>query len=169
MGLRSQSVLTMYFRTLPADHRGPFPFLTDSNHMVTSIETDNYNCAAWAVGVTNRPWWPARRGESPYVYEWPIGCRREATIDTFVCAFGGLGFDVCGDGALEPAYEKIAIYADAFDRPKHVARQLPNGLWSSKLGFWEDIAHADLFTVRGGGYGSATVFMRRPRASQEAN
>jgi hypothetical protein len=31
-------------------------------------------------------------------------------------------------------FQKIAIYADAQNVPRHVARQVPNGEWTSKIG-----------------------------------
>lgn len=46
--------------------------------------------------------------------------------------------------------------------PRHAARQLPNGRWTSKLGDHVDIEHAALDAVGGDFYGEPAVFMRKP-------
>ncbi|MGB7414023.1 MAG: hypothetical protein WA902_07425 [Thermosynechococcaceae cyanobacterium] len=57
-------------------------------------------------------------------------------------AYETLGFITCKNGDLKVNTEKLAIiYAGPDERPIHVARQLPNGLWISKLGRLEDIEH----------------------------
>jgi hypothetical protein len=45
--------------------------------------------------------------------------------------------------------------------PKHAARQLPSGRWTSKLGPMEDIEHA-LHDLTGMAYGSVVLVMKRP-------
>lgn len=52
-------------------------------------------------------------------------------------------------------------FADADSIPTHAARQLPNGRWTSKLGFLEDIEH-DLHDVAGEAYGTVVVLLKRP-------
>lgn len=44
----------------------------------------------------------------------------------------------------------------------HAARQLPNGLWTSKLGQLEDITHATPQVIAGSDYGEVMQFMKRP-------
>lgn len=44
------------------------------------------------------------------------------------------------------------------------ARQLPSGLWTSKLGEMEDIEHT-LRGLKGDIYGAATGFLKRPANS----
>ena len=44
------------------------------------------------------------------------------------------------DESLEPGFEKVALYALG-GVPKHAARQLSSGRWSSKLGDLEDVEH----------------------------
>jgi hypothetical protein len=85
---------------------------------------------------------------------------REASVEAFVRAYETLGFGVCEDGGLEPRVERISIYAASDGRPQHVARQLPSGLWTSKLGRLEDIEH-ELEGLRGELYGMVRVFMKR--------
>lgn len=51
--------------------------------------------------------------------------------------------------------------------PKHAARQLASGRWTSKLGKLEDIDHA-LHDLEGMLYGAVVLFMKRPRPAAGA-
>jgi len=73
------------------------------------------------------------------------------------------GFTVCPSGALELGFEKIAIFVDDAGEPRHAARQLTSGAWTSKLGPNVDIEHRDVQAVGGLVYGEPQVFMRRHR------
>lgn len=117
---------------------------------------DRYNCLAWAAHDTERWWWP---GEDSY---WPEEAPREKTIAAFVTAYGELGFGLCDDLLPEPGHEKVAIYAAPDGRPTHVARQLPSGRWSSKLGQLQDIQH-QLEDLAGSEYGHCACFLKRER------
>jgi hypothetical protein len=136
----------------------------------TSDRTDDYNCIAWAFGKTDVPWWPTTI--SPYY--WPPELPKEPqevaeTIENFVAAFTGEGYRVCKSGKMESGYEKIAIYADDKHIPTHAARMLPDGIWSSKLGDFEDIEHKTLHGIEGQEYGHVVRFMRRRIPCQETN
>ena len=65
---------------------------------------------------------------------WPDSAAREVTLSAFTAAFSTIGYVVGGDEALEPGFEKVALFADAAGMPSHAARQLPSGAWTSKLG-----------------------------------
>jgi hypothetical protein len=82
------------------------------------------------------------------------------TLEAFVAALGTRGFSTCATSAVEPGHEKIALYAQEAT-PTHVARQLRNGWWTSKLGPSFDIEHVDLRAVAGGVYGDPVVFLAR--------
>ena len=58
-----------------------------------------------------------------------------------MAVFRSLGFVMRDDGDHEIGLEKIALYATDDDEYTHVARQLPSGKWTSKLGGLEDIEH----------------------------
>jgi hypothetical protein len=45
--------------------------------------------------------------------------------------------------------------------PKHAARQLPDGRWTSTLGPGEDLEHA-LHDLKGMVYGSVVLVLKRP-------
>jgi len=133
--------------------RDLFPKLTDENHELTSPKTINYNCIAWAAQNTGR-WW------QPGVF-WPIDSQRDDHgIGVLVLAFKELGFEECDDGELEDGFEKVAFYGSAL-MYTHVARQLPDGQWTSKLGQLEDITHTTPDVIAGGDYGEVVQFMKR--------
>lgn len=141
-----------------------FPKLVNAGYDVTSEDTSyqptTYNCIAWAAEDThNNFWWP----NGGY---WPLCLKREVTIPCFVRAFRLLGYCKCSNSRLESGYEKVALYAKN-DIPKHMARQLRDGTWTSKLGDWEDIMHLTLDALDycpypWAEYGSPVLFMKRP-------
>lgn len=144
---------------LPYEREIRFPHLSLGNYRVQSPETENYNCAAWAVGeVEAGNWWP----QPDLEYFWPPDAPRDGTLEAFVEGYRIYGFEECSTADLEPGFEKIAIYATGMGSPQHVARQLPNGNWTSKLGRWEDIEHIGLSALAGGSYGQPVLFLRRP-------
>ena len=117
---------------------------------------NSYNCIAWAVSLTTDWWEP----DPFFQYYWPETAPRDYTLDAYIAAFQSRGFGVCNDGSLEAGIEKIAIYT-LQGAPKHAARQLPNGNWTSKMGRFEDIQHFELSSIGGPFYGEASVYMAR--------
>ena len=130
-----------------------FPLLQASGYRITSESTKDYNCIAWAAGDQEN-WW------CPYLF-WPDDISRDFTIESCKAAFTTLGYVECVDGTLEIGYEKIAIYAAPDGEPRHAARQLASGRWTSKLGKWEDIEH-ELVGLTQSSYGDIALFMKRP-------
>lgn len=100
-------------------------------------------------------------------YYWPLGVPADGTSDSYAKLFALCGFERCADGVLELGIEKIAIYADGYIF-KHVARQLADGKWTSKLGTLEDIEHESLKALCGDEYGEVVAFMKRKRDSHFA-
>lgn len=138
-----------------------FPRLREGRWKVASPKDSNYNCIAWAAEDNTQHWWP-----NDWTY-WPIK-RRVNTLDCFEEAFATMGYKPCNHGRFEIGYQKVAIYADPFGSPKHMARQTFWGVWLSKLGTeWEDIIHATLWQINCLGplpvaeYGEALRFMKR--------
>jgi hypothetical protein len=129
-----------------------FPALVRSRYEVTSSEDVRYNCIAWAAGDVTRKWWP-RRG-----YYWPKAPDDES-LEEFTRAFARLGYEECVGVELEEGFGKVAIYAGPLG-PAHMARQLPDGSWTSKCGDWEDISH-ELRAIEGEAYGQIVRIMRR--------
>lgn len=123
-----------------------FPALV--KYVETSPATEDYNCIAWACGDNTKWWWP---NEAVY---WPQGIRCEETVDSFDELFlSGGAFHINSEN-VEAGIVKIALFA-LNGVPKHAARQLPNGMWTSKLGKAIDVAHS-LRELEGDQYGIVT-------------
>lgn len=130
------------------------PRLTPENYHETSPAAWQYNCIAWAAGVTDAWWWP-----TPGRY-WPVNAPRVESLAAFLTAFATLGYTPGAAATLEPGIEKVALYAVG-DRPTHAARQLASGTWTSKLGPSIDIEHTTPEAVAGGVYGEVVAILSR--------
>lgn len=137
-----------------------FPLADERSWEPTSAASDEYNCAAWAAGVTNSNWWP--EPDAPEYY-WPPHTVRDGSLQAFQAGYAAIGFEVCEDDSLEPGFEKIVIDASTLGSPKHVARQLVDGRWTSKLGDEEDISHLRPQDLAGSIYGNPVAVLRRTR------
>lgn len=73
-----------------------------------------------------------------------------------------LGYDLTDGIWPEAGYERVVFYMSS-DRVTHLARELPDGRWTSKLGESWDIAHDDPGALTGSDYGEPAFAMRRPR------
>lgn len=129
--------------------------MMETNYYVTSPKDVQYNCIAWAAGENDVWWWP----DVMFTRYWPDEAPRLETIDAFVQAFSTKGYYPCEDGSLEKEFEKIALYS-LNEKPKHAARQLPDGNWTSKLGEIQDISHT-IDALDGPAYGSVVLFLKR--------
>lgn len=136
-----------------------FPALRQIEFAITSPRDASYNCVAWAAGDVTRWWWPA---EAQFTF-WPAGIEREESLASFVLAFNTLGFELAASGDHESDYEKVAIFASRDGTPTHMARQLADGAWTSKLGGLEDIRHSELNGVAGTEYGNVVAILRRKK------
>lgn len=126
-----------------------FPNLTPANHRVTIPATPNYNCVAWSASDTEF-WW------QPGVF-WPVESSSDSCgIQALRQAFESLGYEECDEGG----FDKVALYGTSMFYT-HASRQLPNGMWTSKLGREEDIEHDTPNDVAGGIYGEGLQFMKR--------
>ena len=152
-----------------------FPRLRGQPYRVTSPADPDYNCIAWALGESDGWWSPVEDPE----HLWPIGLPSVSNGDTRLTVsdirivFEHLGFVSCVDGELVDGIEKIALYASDGEF-RHVARQLPSGRWTSKLGGDRDIEHS-LNGIEGTAgvsslyrYGFVVEFMQRERADPQA-
>ena len=70
-------------------------------------------------------------------------------------------FEICENGELENRVEKIVLYEDENNDWTHIARQLGNGHWTSKMGRLEDIEHYTIESLSGSLYGNPVIFMKR--------
>lgn len=140
---------------LEPTNRANFPNLTARNYTETSPRDRQYNCIAWAAGDNGAWWEPDPMGQ----YFWPFGIPRRQTISAYIQAFESRGYVTCQNGSLEAGFEKVAIYA-LNNVPQHAARQLPNGLWTSKCGQNIDMDHT-LDALEGPYYGRPVRFLKR--------
>jgi len=134
--------------------RQEFPSLRLFHYELTSPPTKQYNCIAWAAGKNDKWWWPVRG-------YWPGQSRRDETPKAFVEAFARFGYSPCDNDSLESGFEKVAIFVGSNGLVTHMARQLSDGRWTSKLGEGVDIAHA-LEGIAGERYGNVAKILRRP-------
>ena len=91
---------------------------------------------------------------------------RGYTVNALIETLTLLGFELCEDGVLIDDFEKLAIYSNSSGLWTHVARQLPDGRWASKLGRLDDIEHETLHETLeevtgapGSDYGTVAAFM----------
>jgi hypothetical protein len=99
------------------------------------------------------------------IYYWPPNVPRRYTTEAYIQAFETVGYargSTINDH-LEVDHEKVAIYATFDGAPRHAARQVPSGAWTSKLGQLEDIEHF-LDGLVGNLYGAVVQILRRPRS-----
>lgn len=145
-----------------------FPLLEkDEQFKITSPINRNYNCLAWANGWNNRWMWPNVDNHPPEDDEyWPEGIPNNRKPETFVSAFQVHDFDLCESPTLETGFEKIALYKSSYDNlATHAARQLSSGLWTSKLGYWQDIQHSTPESLEGDFYGKVFCYMKRKKTN----
>lgn len=134
----------------------------DEHFKLTSPSTSDYNCMSWANKWKNRWMWPNIDGHIPEPDEfWPDEVPHDEKPSTFIKAFRVLGFIDADDANLEQGYEKIALYKGAQGLVTHAARQLDNGMWTSKLSWWEDIQHGTPHSLEGELYGKVFCYMKR--------
>lgn len=123
--------------------------------VITSMASGEYNCIAWALEDTTRFYWT---GPQEFFY-WPANLPREESIESFIQLFSQQGYEICPNTLKEKGFTKIALFTYE-SIPTHAARQLPNGLWTSKLGILEDVRHT-LSAISGGLYGSIALIMKK--------
>jgi len=145
--------------TYSADPRFPHEVPNLRPHLcadTVSKATSGYNCIAWAASDVENWWEP----DPFFQYHWPDGVQRNYSQQAYIDAFGTVGFEVCDNDMPEEGMEKIVLYT-LRGEPKHAARRLRNGNWTSKLGGYEDIQHTTLDCLSGPLYGIPNVYLRR--------
>ena len=140
---------------MPRELDNLFPNLAGSGYEITEEASDEYNCIAWALGIFSQKW----DCYDPDGY-WPPSLPHNHWIGTVMQLFADEGFELCEEDSIEPGYEKIALFAFV-GQFTHVARQLADGQWTSKLGNREAITHPSPANLSGGLYGNVHCIMRR--------
>jgi HAMP domain-containing protein len=147
-----------------------FENLKDGEFEITSPFDAKYNCIAHAAEKNDKWWWSVDKAMMGNDVFWFNNVPSEATLDNFVKAFGKLGYQPCKTDKLEKSFEKVAIFVSTKDEiyaPKgsvtHMARQLSDGKWTSKLGKDVDISHNTLQAIEGKVYGIVKQILKRPK------
>lgn len=137
-----------------------FPGLKyDVEFHITSPENADYNCIAWSFGKNDMWLWPDEDMDG--VTAWPNN-DTDTDIHTFIKAYESQGYKVCDSDEREEGFEKVALYAlPDSDECTHASRQLPSGLWTSKLGSSFDICHSTPYTIQGRVYGVVVCILYR--------
>lgn len=135
-----------------------WPNLKKRGYKVIGQASDSYNCFSYAVGLTDVLLDPA--------FYWPDNIARGYTLEIFIKCFENYGYVCCENSDLETGVEKAVIYGRG-DLPLHAARQMDNGLWTSKIGSLELIEHHldafDIATQEFANYGSVLQFLSRQK------
>jgi hypothetical protein len=117
-----------------------------TNLRYTSLRTEDYNCTAWATEI---------------IHDWvQFDNGYDTRISTYISYFEQKNFVRTDNKEVEIGVTKIAIYFEG-EEFKHVARQLKNGKWTSKIGDWEDVEHDNIEILFGEFYGTQTIIMQR--------
>jgi hypothetical protein len=147
-----------------------FSNLKDGEFELTSPFDSKYNCIAHAAEKNNIYWWSVDKALVGNDVFWFNNVPGEATLENFIAAFRKLGYEPCENSEPEQDFEKVAIYVSTKDEihaPKgsvtHMARQLSDGKWTSKLGEDVDISHNTLQAVEGNVYGIAKQILKRQK------
>lgn len=129
----------------------------DVNFKLTSPQTFDYNCIAFAMGVDDR-WIDC--ADIPWHW-WPETVARDRSKSGLIAAFKYLGFEECGmDDRFELNFEKVALYARGAEWT-HAARIVAPGIYHSKFGASFDGQHSS-GEVLSAQYGQVYQIMRRP-------
>jgi hypothetical protein len=133
-----------------------FPNLKNTQYDPESPRDKKYNCFAWAMGKSDL-WWEPLFFPRPGYY-WPRAPEGYG-LDEYLEALRVIGYSECNGPEMEDGYQRIAIYVDSAGSFRHIARQLPDGQWTSKCGPGPDIVH-ELAGLEDTIYGKAKIFMK---------
>lgn len=142
-----------------------FPNLkTDADFKISSPETPNYNCIAWAYSYEDRIMWPGGTECKKFdgFHFWPDDIEDSEEVLAFIKVFQLKGYEICDSWQHEESFQKIALYVKrGTTECTHAARELRAGKWTSKLGDGNDIQHGTPFGLESDIYGVVYCFMKR--------
>ena len=122
--------------------------------VITSPETPQYNCVAWALGDIEN-WWEADED-----YLWLDTIEFDNNLSTMQSLFKHFGFEPIDKPNLNNGLEKVALFSDDGIYCTHVARQLSTKIWTSKLGISHDVTHT-LMALEKGIYGDVVMILQK--------
>ena len=133
-----------------------FPLARAGDIVTDSEMTPEYNCVGWALHLKRSVIWP----DDDQQHQWAPDLPRRPDKDIFCAFFEKMGFSECNDENFEQSREKIAIYSRG-NEVLHVARQLRDGRWTSKLGPLADVLHPTALSISDGWFGVLAILMSR--------
>jgi hypothetical protein len=157
MGKRIEEIKKLLVHLFPKLHQ-------DKDFEITSKETPNYNCIAWACNYNDRWIQPPYLGQPNLdcVVWWPPDIQEGTDITCLVKVFESQEYQLCETCEHEDGYRKVALYFDEkTNQWTHAARELRNGYWTSKLGQDVDIQHGTPYTIENKNYGKVYCFMKK--------
>lgn len=128
----------------------------DSAFYVYSPPDFNYNCIAWAMGMSDR--WGSH-DNVPWAW-WPPTVKKNGHPESLINAFKYFGFEICDNGIVEDGFDKVALYQKN-GLWQHAAKIIDNGVYYSKFGCNVD-AHHGPGNILFEGYGEIYAYMKRP-------
>jgi hypothetical protein len=131
-----------------------FPNSFSEPFSITSAETPQYNCVAWALDDMEN-WWEADED-----YLWLDHLHWDNSLSTMQHFFQHFGFDPIDKPNFNNGIEKIALFSENGINCTHVAKQLPNNIWTSKLGVSHDVTHT-LSAMEKGIYGDVAMILQK--------
>lgn len=147
---RETKMITQWFPAL----------LQDPAFRITSPDTRDYNCIAWALGYNNRWIWPIMKAQREDDMLWFNDIEISERTEVFLQFFQSQGYRICENNDNAHGYDIIALY-ELDGKVTHATRRLNNGLWTSKLGPWHDIQHSTPYSLEGNIYGKVTYILRK--------
>ena len=153
--------------------KNAFPKLNLKYFKVTSECDKDYNCIAWAMGLSDR--WVDNSGEGSSWWPLPFS-DGSSTKEGLVKAFESVGFTRCDNNDKEQGYDKVALYGDPNeDEWLHAARVINELEYHSKRGedwdFHHDSARDALLNkyYALNSYGIVYQYMKRPKYQRIRN
>ena len=137
-----------------------WPRLKKNKFHFTSEQTPYYNCFSWAMKVTNI-WMDMYYFSNKFNIKY-------SELDHSANGYAEIlkkyfNYEICPDGSFEKNMEKVVLYENKYGEWTHIARQLDNGNWTSKLGKLEDIEHYNINCLSDGDYGNPVIYMRKQK------
>lgn len=140
-----------------------FPKLVDDDLFeITSNQTPNYNCIAWACIYDDRWMMPHAKHPQPFdgIVYWPPEARNDDSLQALKDVFLLKGYVECENSEHEDGFLKVALY-EKDNKWTHASRERRNGAWCSKMGPMHDIYHGSPYSLEGEDYGRIYCFMKR--------
>ncbi len=121
---------------------------------ITSPETPQYNCVAWALDDSEH-WWEADED-----YQWLNNIDFDNTLSTMQAFFKHFDYEPIDKPNMRNGIEKIALFSNDGINCSHVAKQLLSKKWTSKLGVSHDVIHT-LMAMENGIYGDVVMILQK--------